>query len=123
MSKIEKYKDAKATAGSVALAVQHILGRDSPSNDKHTFYVRFDGLSKEMFQPMTFSIDASYGYYGSSSGYSATSKALGHYLAMAIKDQKSALLDYAALLASNDAEAARKDAEKEAQSVLQQAAE
>ena len=120
MTKIEKFNEAKMIASGVASAVAHCLGRDSPQNDKHTFACSFDGILKQQWSPMSFSIEASYGYYGSSSGYSCTSENLGRYLAKAITAHKATLLDYAVKLAKEDQEKARKEAEAEAQSVLQE---
>lgn len=122
MTKIEAYKDAKRIAESIKSSAEYCLGRDSPSNDKHTFHCSFNGLANQTWTPMEFTIEASYGYYGRSAGYSATSEHLGRYLAKAINAHAARLLDYAVELAAKDAEKARKDAEEEARSVLQEAA-
>jgi hypothetical protein len=119
MTKIEEYKAAKRIADSIARDVACTLGRDSPRNDKHHLYVKFSHLIGGDWSPMCFQIEAHYGYYGSSSGYSATSEELGKYLAKAIYDHRSTLLDHAAKLAAEDAEKARKAAEEEAREVLQ----
>ena len=63
MTKIEKFNEAKAAASGIAQAADHALGRDSSNNDKHRFACRFDGILKETWAPMSFSIEASYGYY------------------------------------------------------------
>lgn len=120
MTKIEEYKAAKAIASKVSEAATLSLGRDGPKNDKATFTCRFTHVIGETWSPMAFQIDASYGYYGSSSGYSVTSKELGEYLAKAINAHKAMLLDHAVKLAAADAETARKSAEEEARSVLQE---
>lgn len=122
MTRIETYKAAAAVAASIKSAADKVLGRDSPSNDKHTFSVCFQALQNAPFAPMQFSIDCSYGYYGSSSGYSATSAPLGRYLAKAIEKHAALLLDTAVELAATDAEKARKAAEDEARSVLNETA-
>lgn len=122
MTKIETYKAAAAVAAGIKSTGDKILGRDSPRNDKHTFSVSFQALQNAPFQPMQFSIDCSYGYYGSSSGYSATSESLGRYLAKAIEKHAELLLDTAVELATKDAEKARKAAEDEARSVLNETA-
>jgi hypothetical protein len=119
MSKIEEFKKAKRVSEMVAREVQFALGRDSSNNDKHHVSVSFTGLAPGDWSDMQFRIHASYGYYGSSSGYSATSAELGGYLATAIQKHASLLLDYAAKLAADDAEKARRAAEDEAKAVLQ----
>lgn len=124
MSKIDEYKKAKGIYERVKRAVECTLGRDDPArNDKHSVSVNFAGLSQNMsFQPMQFSIHCSYGYYGSSSGYSATSQELGAYLARAIEAHKITLLDHAVGLAADEAERARRAAEDEAKAVLRETA-
>lgn len=122
MSKIEKFKEAKNVANQIARDVKCALGRDDSRNDKHSVSVHFDGLAPGDWAAMQFRVQASYGYYGSSSGYSATSTELGKYLAAAIQKHAALLLDYAVKLAADDAEEARKDAEAEAKAVLEQTA-
>lgn len=119
MTKIENYKRLKGIAVDLAKARDHTLGLDSPNNDKHIFLVEFTGIGlRSNWSPMLFSIEAAYGYYGSSSGYSASSKELGAYLARAISRNAKLLLDLAVSLAEADAEKARKEAETEAREVL-----
>lgn len=122
MSKIEEYKAAKYIAEKIKTAVTHALGRDSSSNDKHCVTVAFTGLAKADWSDMQFQVHASYGYYGNSSGYSATSNELGQYLAKAIQHYAATLLDHAVGLAAADAEKARKAAEDEAKAVLTETA-
>ena len=122
MTKIEEFKQAKHVAEKIARDVAYTLGRDSPRNDKATFSVSYGGLAREQWTPMQFRIECAYGYYGSSSGYSATSDELGRYLAAAIQKHGPSLLDYAAKMAAEDAEKARKAAEDEARTVLTETA-
>ena len=122
MTKIEEYKEAKAVALAVARATQLCLGRDGPRNDKHSFRCTFSQMISQQWSPMGFQIEASYGYYGSSSGYTVTSTELGRYLARAISLHAATLIDCACKLAADDAETARKAAEDEARSVLQESA-
>ena len=122
MTKIERYKEAKSVAARIAQATTHCLGRDGPRNDKHRFTCQFSHVIGEQWSPMCFRIEASYGYYGCSSGYSVTSKELGEYIAKAINLHKATLLDCAVKLAADDAEKARKEAEAEAREVLKDAA-
>lgn len=123
MSKIEKFKEAKSVADKVARNVRCALGRDDSRNDKHDVRARFAGLAPGDWADMQFQVHASYGYYGSSSGYSATSNELGKYLAEAITKHAAMLLDYAVKLAADDAEQARRAAEDEAKAILQETAE
>lgn len=120
MTKIEEFKRAKFVADRLRSAVDKILCRDTPQNDKGHMTVTFTGLSKADWSPMQFQIHASHGYYGSSSGYSDTSVELGQYFAKAIEQHRAVLLDYVVKLAATDAEAARKAAEDEAKAVLQE---
>ena len=122
MTKIEEYKKAKVVAAQIASATEHCLGRDGPRNDKHRFSCSFSHIVSQQWTPMCFQIEASYGYYGSSSGYTVTSEELGRYLAKAINLHAATILDCATKLAADDAEKARKAAEDEAKAVLQQAA-
>lgn len=122
MTKIEAFKNAKHAAERIAADVRRALGRDSSSNDKHRACAKFLRLENASFAPMTLIVDASYGYYGNSSGYSATSEELGGYLARAINKHMTTLLDDAVKMAAEDAEKARKEAEAEARAVLQEAA-
>lgn len=118
MTKIEQYIAAKATASRIEKSAAVSLGRDSPNNDKHEFSCSFIGLANESWQPMKFSVHCSYGYYGSSSGYSASSDDLGRYLARAIEQCAATLLDCAVAMAKADAETVRLAAESEAREVL-----
>jgi hypothetical protein len=122
MTKIEAYKSAKAVSDRISRDVSCALGRDDPRNDKHRVSVRFSHVMQETWSPMCFQIEASHGYYGSSSGTSDTSKELGEYLAKAIQAHAAMLMDHAAGLAAEDAEKARKAAESEAREVLKEAA-
>lgn len=122
MSKIEAYKKAAALAASLKQSADHALGRDSQNNDKHTATCRFHELSKASFQPMNMEVSLEYGYYGSSSGYSATSEEMGKRLAKAITARMPTLLADVVAEAAKEAEAARKAAEDEARSVLAETA-
>jgi hypothetical protein len=122
MTKIEKFKQAKFVAEKIKRDADRALARDDPRNDKGHMSVYFTGLAPGDWSDMQFRIHASYGYYGSSSGYSATSKELGEYLAKAIEAHRATLLEHAVKLAAQDAEAARKAAEDEAKAVLTETA-
>jgi hypothetical protein len=116
MNKIEDYIEAKLTAKNVKRRVICVLGED---ND-------FDAFE----DTMKFSINTSYGYYGSSTlsvrfypatnttGHSAISNKLGKYLARAISQRSRELFLLAAKYAEEDAEKARLHAVEEADQVL-----
>lgn len=118
MSKIDDYKQKANDAGRIKASAAYALGKDSPNNDKHTAICSFVRIVDASFSPMLMSIDCSYGYYGNSSGYSCTSPLLGKYLAQAITEYMPTLLDRACAIANKVAEQARKEAEDEAKSVL-----
>ena len=120
MSKIEIFKEARAKANNISYNVERALGRDRSDNDKHRATCGFVKILNDHFNPMLLSVDMAYGYYGSSSGYSATSESLGSYLARAITKNMPSLLDQAVSMARADAEVARKAAEQEARSVLEE---
>jgi hypothetical protein len=118
MSKIEEFNKAKNVADRVADSVAKCLGLDRTDNDKHIARAIFCKITSDPFSPMMLLIDCSYGYYGSSSGYSATSPELGKYLVAAINSRIKELLDDAAGLARADAHRARIAAQEEAKYVL-----
>lgn len=119
MAKIDDFNKAKNVADRIAGQVAKCLGRDSSDNDKRTARASFCKLADAPFSPMMFMVDCSYGYYGSSSGYSATSADLGKFLAAAINNRMTELLDEAVILARADAEKARVAAQEEAKSILE----
>lgn len=122
MNKIDAYKNAAALAAALKQSADHALGRDSPNNDKHAATCHFHELSKDSFRPMKMVVRLEYGYYGSSSGYSATSEAMGERLAKAITARMPTLLADVVAQAEKEAEAARKAAEDEARAVLAETA-
>lgn len=119
MSAIEKYKAAKDLALRIENDVLRALGRDREDNDKHRVEISFRGLRDQAFSAMVFDVDCSYGYYGSSSCSSATSRELGAYLAAAIGECLPELLNEAVILAKNNAEKLRDQARAEARQILE----
>ena len=118
MSKIEVYRTAKHNSDQLRKDVDRALGRDKSDNDKHRVIVTFSKFNGD-WSDLVFSIHASYGYYGSSSGYSATSETMGKYLAKEIQKNSAHILDDAVCLAEQETEKLRKEAEEEAKLVLQ----
>ena len=119
MSAIEKYKAAKQLAERIDKDVLCALGRDRTDNDKHRVQASFVGLRDVSFSPMLIDVECSYGYYGSSSCTSATSKELGAYLAAAIGKRLPELLDDAVRMAKDNADKLRQSARTEAQQILE----
>lgn len=117
-TKIEQFKEARRIARQLAEDRTKALGRDSSANDKHRAHVSFTSIINDRFCPIGMNVDLSYGYYGNSSAYSATSKEMGAYLAQAMTARMPELLDAAVTLAEAAAEKARLEAEAEAREVL-----
>ena len=92
-------------------------------NDKHRIYCKFVKLNEIYWNEIELHLHLSHGYYGSSSGYSDTSKEMGEYVARVITSIGQMILQKAVQLAEADTEKARKDAEEEAKMVLQQTKE
>jgi CubicO group peptidase (beta-lactamase class C family) len=126
MSKIEKYKAAQSIARNVRLSLFHALGlsddgtRD-PHNDKHMLRLEYTGDHAGAWSDAKCFLHASYGYYGSSSGYRAMSNNVAKYLVKALNRYISAAARDAIAMAESDAEVARLDAEDEAKAVLKEA--
>lgn len=121
-TKIEKFQAQRSIAQKVKADRDKAFGLDAGNNDKHSVSVRFVGLTRNSgggFSAMNFVVEASYGYYGSSSGYDATSRELGEYLAKAIYAHRRELFDDAVTLAKAEAEVARAAARDEARDVLE----
>jgi len=118
MSKIEAYKKAKGIAARVEKNRDCTFKLDSPRNDKGNFWPQFINCKRE-WSDACIHLHASFGYYGSSSGYSAMDEETGKYLTAAIAKHGRLLFDTAVKMAADDAEKARKEAEEEAKSVLQ----
>ncbi len=120
MSKIEEFKRAKFTADRVKKEMLSAMGRDSPDNDKHRLTAKFlsaDGWGASFF------IEASYGYFGNSSGYKALGdKDVAEVFADAIAANLTRIAETAIQIASRRCEESRKAAEEEAREVLKETA-
>jgi hypothetical protein len=119
MSKIIAYQQAKRIAANVKDNLTKARGMDSSNNDKHRLYVQFSGkLNHNNWKSAELQLHAAYGYYGSSSGYSAMDAHTAEYMAKAINAHMNAIAETAIKYAEADAETARKAAEDEARLVL-----
>lgn len=124
-SKIERYKKAQAVANRVCGEVLRALGRDldgsvDSRNDKHSLHIRPGVNCVESWGDRDLWLHASYGYYGSSSGYSATSDDMRKYIARAINKHMPAIAETAMELVKRDADDARLAAQSEANAVLEE---
>ncbi len=117
MSKIEEFQIAKQNAKNIRKNYLCATGQDDPRNDKHNLYARFIKCGGD-YGDATMIIHAHYGYYGSSSGYSAMDEVTARYLEKAITDNLDEMFKIAASLAEKDLEEARLAAEAEAKEVL-----
>lgn len=123
MSKIEAYKKADTEARQLKSYIDKALGRDRKDNDKHSFHVRVGDKTAQSWGDKDIWLHASYGYYGSSSGHSATSEPMRFWLCQAINEQMHQLGDRAVELAEANAEKFRIEAEEEARGVLAETAQ
>jgi hypothetical protein len=124
MSKIDDYKNqSKITNGvkeNLNLAMGYYVdgSKLNSDNDKHSLYFRYIGKHTDNWSDAIFYLHASYGFYGSSSGYSAMDKDVAKYMEKAINQYTRQIAKRAIELAKEDQEKARKEAEDEAKEVL-----
>jgi hypothetical protein len=119
VSKIDKYNEVKQVTTRVIDNLTKALGKDRPDNDKHLLRVDYTGKHTNNWGDAVLHVHASYGYYGSSSGYRAMDKDVAKYLERAINTLMPQIAELAMELARKDLEAARLDARKEAEEILQ----
>lgn len=120
MARIDEYNKIKATNTNAIKNLRHALkqnvdGSPEQNNDKGLLRA-YDRMIWDSDMPVY--LHASYGYYGSSSGYSAGDRVLGEYLIRAINVYMCMISEKAIKLMENDIELARKAAESEALAVL-----
>jgi hypothetical protein len=104
MTLIEKYKVARVVAIRCRENATKAAGKDSPTNDKHTIRCEFIKLENSTWTPALLRLEATYGYYGRSSGYCAMSAEFGRFIAAAITERGASILARAAELAEAEAE-------------------
>ena len=122
MSKIDKYKEQSKIANKIVADLNKARGFDAignqdPNNDKHTieFYNHqiWDSDIQVWFH-------ASYGYYGSSNGYSACSSELRSYLIKALEHYKYDIVNYIMEAVKHDEQKALLDCKSEAERILKE---
>jgi hypothetical protein len=96
MTKIERYKELDRIADKVIVNLRQAQGLNATghkdiNNDKHSFNF-YDRSVWDSDIPIWF--HASYGYYGSSSGYTACSPELKPYLIKALNHFKGDIVNY-----------------------------
>jgi hypothetical protein len=119
VGKIEAYKAAFRVAQNIQSNLTKARGLDRSDNDKHHIEVSFTGkLDPDNWGDATLRLHASYGYYGSSSGYRAMDTETAKYFVRAINECIGLIADTAIELAKNDAEKYRLDAMEEARMII-----
>ena len=120
MSKIEEYRRQSEVANKIISNLNRAQGFDihgnkDPNNDKYIF---------EFYKQQIWDSDipvwlhASYGYYGSSSGYSACSPELQPYLIKALDHYKANIINYIIEAVEHDKHKALLDCKVEAEKIL-----
>ena len=122
MTKIEKYREQSKVASKIIVDLNkaqgfNAIGNEDPNNDKHTF--EFYG-HQIWDSDIPVWLHASYGYYGSSSGYSACSKELQPYLINALNHYKVDIINYIMEAVKRDERKALLDCKYEAEQILKE---
>jgi hypothetical protein len=122
MSKIEKYREQSKVAIKIITDLNkaqgfNAVGNKDPNNDKHTF-----GFYKHQIWDSDIPVwlHASYGYYGSSDGYSACSSELQPYLIKALNHYKTDIINYIMEAVKHDEHRALLDCKSEAEQILKE---
>lgn len=99
---------------------QHLDGTNDTRNDKHRLYVGPERpiLANGDWSPAQLLLFASYGYYGSSSGYNAMDKDVARYLVKSINHHMPAIAETAMHYALADEKTAKEAAREMAQEIL-----
>ena len=123
MSRIEEYKNRKLIYTDVKKYLNHARGLDYNGqrdirNDKHDLHLEYTGKHTNDWNDAIFHLHGSYGYYGSSMGYSAMTKDVAHYFQRAIVEYMDNIAERAIELAKQDVESSARIAKEEAEEVL-----
>lgn len=120
MGRIDEYTKIKATNLNAIKNLRHALKQNvdwsSERNNDKGQITAYDRMIWDSDMPVY--IHASYGYYGSSSGYAVGDRVLREYLIQAINSYMCKISEKAIELMNTDIELARKAAEAEALAVL-----
>ena len=120
MSNIEKYKEQSRITDKIIVNMNkaqgfNAIGAKDPNNDKHSI-----GFYKHQIWdsdiPLWF--HASYGYYGSSIGYTACSPELQPYLIKALNHYKMDIVNYIVEQVQHDKHKALMACKEEAEKIL-----
>lgn len=122
MTKIEKYREQCKIVNKITTDLNkaqgfNAVGIKDTNNDKHTF---------EFYEHQIWDSDilvwlhASYGYYGSSSGYSACSPELQPYLIKALNHYKADIISYIMEEVERDKHKALLDCKTETEQILKE---
>jgi hypothetical protein len=122
MSKIEKYREQNRIATKITVDLNKsqgltAIGKKDPNNDKHD--IRF---SKHQIWDSDIPVwlHASYGYYGSSDGYTACSPELQPYLTKALNHYKMDIVNFIVEQLEHDKNRALYECKEEAESILRE---
>jgi hypothetical protein len=122
MSKIEKYREQSRIKNKIIVELNkaqgfNAIGNKDPNNDKHSIGF-YNHQIWDSDLPVWF--HASYGYYGSSSGYSACSPELQPYLIKALDHYKYDIIRYIMEAVRRDEQKALLDCKDEAEKILKE---
>jgi hypothetical protein len=122
MSKIEKYREQDRIATKITVDLNKAqgltaIGKKDPNNDKHGI-----GFYKHQIWDSDIPVwfHATYGYYGSSDGYSASSPELQPYLIKALNHYKNDIVDYIMDQVEHDKHKALMECKEEAEGILRE---
>lgn len=122
MTNIEKYREQSKIANKIIVDLNKVqgfnaIGNKDPNNDKHTF-----GFYKHKIWDSDIPVwfHASYGYYGSSSGYNACSPELQPYLIKALDHYKTDIINYIMEAVEHDRHKALLNCKAEAEQILKE---
>jgi len=120
MSKIEKYKEQDRIADKIISNLNkaqglNTIGKKDYNNDKHDIgFYNHQVWDSDI--PVWF--HASYGYYGSSNGYTACSPELQPYLIKALNHYKMDIVNFIAEQVEHDKHKALMECKEEAERIL-----
>lgn len=125
MSKIKKYREQSNITNNIISNLKKAQGlkddgTKDPNNDKYNIAFHKNQIWDTDI-PIWF--HASYGYYGSSSGYNACSPELQPYLIKALDHYKIDIINYVIELAKQDEQKALLDCKEEAEKILAEISE
>ena len=125
MSKIHKYREQSNITNNIISNLKKAQGlkddgTKDPNNDKYNIDFHKNRIWDTDI-PIWF--HASYGYYGSSSGYSACSPELQPYLIKALNHYKTDIINYIMEAVEHDKHIALLDCKEEAEKILAEISE